>query len=177
MANRPRCWQGQGGKDFISFSPENSDPAPLLTPLEKRGWPVTKLKVSKSYIKDPEGRGLNRSHGHHGWLPPCPCSRMGSASPWQGQSPPLDTPGQRHRLFGPKVKTGTIWRLRDVQGWRGHSGEEKRRGTCEQLLLCLLSCSHRAAKPQLGKGRGFSPGQSFLMCQTPSRGLEHSVYA
>lgn len=110
---------GVGGKDFIPFSPENSDPAPLLTPLEKRGWPITKLKVSKSYIKDPEGRGLNRSHGHHGWLPLCPCSRMGSASPWQGQSPPLDTPGQRQRLFGPKVKTGTTLEAQRCPGMEG----------------------------------------------------------
>lgn len=158
MANGPRCWQGQGGKDFISFSPENSDPAPLLTPLEKRGWPVTKLKVSKSYIKDPEGRGLNRSQDTTAGCPSAPAA--GWAVPAPGRDSPHHwTPLARGRgCLALRSKLAPLWRLRDVQGWRGHSGEEKRRGTCEQLLLCLLSCSHRAAKPQLGKGRGFSPG-------------------
>lgn len=33
---------GAGGKHFSPFSTENSNPEPLLTPLEKRSWPVPK---------------------------------------------------------------------------------------------------------------------------------------
>lgn len=112
VANRPRCWQVQGGKYFIPFSTENSNPAPLLTPLEKRGWPFTKLQVSKSYIKDPEGQGLSRGHGHRGWLLPAPTA---------GIVPPAGHPGQRQRLFGPEVKAGTTLEAQRCPGMEGTS--------------------------------------------------------
>lgn len=157
---------GAGGKHFSPFSTENSNPEPLLTPLEKRSWPVPKYPSRTSRT-----RGTRAEQNYTETL--AGYSRMGSASLCQGQSPQLHTPGRG--CLALRSKLAPLWRLRDVQGWRGHCREEKGQGTCEQLLLCLLSCSHHAAQPLPGKRRGLSLGQSFLMGQTPSRGWEHSV--
>lgn len=78
-----------------------------------------------------ESRGMRAEQESQTWwlAAPCPYSRIrGNGSLWQGQSPQLDTPGQRQRLFGPEVKAGTTLEAQKCPGMEGtfQGGEEPR---------------------------------------------------
>lgn len=125
---------GAGGKHFIPFSTENSNPEPLLAPLEKRSWPVPKYPGFQVVHQGPEGRGLNRTDRDHGWL-----QQDGQCQPLPGTVPPAAHPWPEAKAVWP---SGQSWHHSGGSEMSRDGGDiAGRRRARERVSSCSCVCS------------------------------------